>query len=206
MNTGETPGSAQLDTDMKSFLQYLLEMPVMRNRESPKSLQLTVDTKPPSIPSKLLGKIGPYQIHHHDDADEPAISVRHKGKQVGILPIVRVGKEITFDIPTMSRKHSGKRALVKDLVPKIYAMVADNIAPIVSSETQSTGGRSVWARLSKMRQVTASASPYARSSISTPVSPNLPKIDNYSPEKHDKTVYATRDYVLKVGSNKKRIR
>jgi len=117
----------------------------------------TVSPKIPRSKSTKLGNIGPYEVHHHED-DELAgeiVSVRHGGKQVGQFDIRRSGRNspIRIDFPTMTAAHRGKKALVKNLVPKVYAMIADKIGTVESGEQQTKGGRSIWARLAKMRSV-----------------------------------------------------
>jgi len=53
----------------------------------------------------------------------------------------------------MTAAHRGKKALVKNLVPKVYAMIADKIGTVESGEQQTKGGRSIWTRLAKLRPV-----------------------------------------------------
>ena len=122
----------------------------------------TVSPKVPKSKSRKLGNIGPYEVHHHeyddfrDDGYSPEmVSVRHGGKQVGEFEINRGGRKspIRIEFPTMAAAHRGKKALVKNLVPKVYAMIADKVGTLESGEQQTKGGRSIWARLSKMRPV-----------------------------------------------------
>ena len=137
---------------MKSFSQFLQEdFPMME--PSSRHAGNTFTTRIPDGPSTKLGRIGPYEVHHHHEIDQ--VSVQHKGKQVGVMDISNVGRgRISINMPEMHRKHSGKNALVRNLVPKVYSMIADKIAPIESGTTQTPGGRSIWKRLAKMKPVT----------------------------------------------------
>lgn len=161
---------------MKSFLQYITEdMPV----ETGYSLRASggrshVSKTPRQSKSTLLGKIGPYEVHHHarDDEDGPTISIRHKGVQVGEMGLTRTGKHVEVSEPMMVGAHRGKKALVKNLVPKVYSMIADKIAPVQSGEIQTGRGRSVWRRLSSLRPLKIH-SPYSVERFTHPNHPTL---------------------------------
>ena len=137
---------------MKSFKQFLKEdFPMME--PSSRHRGHTFTARIPDGPSTKLGRIGPYEVHHHHEIDQ--VSVQHKGKQVGVMDIANIGKgRISIVMPEMHRKHSGKNALVRNLVPKVYSMIADKIAPVESGTVQTPGGRSIWRRTAKMRTVT----------------------------------------------------
>jgi len=161
---------------MKSFLQYITEdMPV----ETDYSLRTSggrshVSKTPRKSKSTLLGKIGPYKVHHHarDDWDGPTISIRHKGVKVGEMGLKRTGKHVEVSEPMLVGAHRGKNALVKNLVPKVYSMIADKIAPIQSAEIQTNRGRSVWRRLSSLRPLNIH-SPYSVERFTHPNHPTL---------------------------------
>lgn len=117
-----------------------------------------ISSLPPEEPMKHIGTIGPYKIIHHSE-DHPefdggVVSVVHKGKQVGEFPLIRNGKYYVPRIPVIAGAHRSKKALVKNLAPKVYAMIADKIGPIESETHHTSGGRSIWRRLAKMRPVT----------------------------------------------------
>lgn len=141
---------------MKRFKQYLAEdMP--EYQEGGGARNHTVSPKLPKTPSTKLGNIGPYEVHHYENAtglDDEMVSIQHRGKQVGQFTFYRVrNRPIRIDFPTMAAAHRGKKALVKNLVPKVYGMIADKFGTIESGEQQTKGGRSIWTRLSKMRPV-----------------------------------------------------
>lgn len=115
---------------------------------------------PPEEPMKHIGTIGPYKIIHHSQ-DHPEfhggiVSVVHKGKQVGEFPLMRNGKYYVPRVPVLAtaHRHRSKKALVKNLAPKVYAMIADKIGPIESETHHTSSGRSLWRRLAKIRPVT----------------------------------------------------
>lgn len=161
---------------MKSFIQYITEdMPV----ETDYSLRASggrshVSKTPRKSKSTLLGKVGPYEVHHHarDDWDDPTISIRHKGVQVGEMGLVRRGKHVEVSEPMVVGSHRGKNALVKNLIPKVYSMIADKIAPVQSGEMQTKRGRSVWRRLSALRPLKIH-SPYSIERFAHPKHPTL---------------------------------
>ena len=142
---------------MLRFKQYLLAEDMPEYQDGGGAREHTVSPKIPRSKSTKLGNIGPYEVHHHEDDDLAGeiVSVRHGGKQVGQFDIRRDGRKlpIRIDFPTMTAAHRGKKALVKNLVPKVYAMIADKIGTVESGEQQTKGGRSIWTRLSKMRPV-----------------------------------------------------
>ena len=156
---------------MKSFLQYITEdMPAEVNY----GIRPSVSKKPRQSKSKLIGKIGPYEVHHHarDDEDGPTISIRHKGDQVGQMELLRAGKHVQVSEPMVVGSHRGKNALVKNLIPKVYSMIADKIAPVQSGELQTKRGRSVWRRLSALRPLKIH-SPYSIERFAHPKHPTL---------------------------------
>lgn len=109
----------------------------------------------PNVPA-ILGKIGPYKVMHHPhhgEAESEAISIIHRDKQVGVVPIERYKGRISPSYPMVAPGHSSKRARVKNLVPKVYAMIADKLGTVESGSEQTPGSRSVWARLARMRDV-----------------------------------------------------
>ena len=160
---------------MKRFSEFLLEFPMVE--PSSRHRGHTFTSRIPDGPSTKLGNVGPYEVHHHHEIDQ--VSVQHKGKQVGVMDISRVGRgRISINMPEMHRKHSGKNALVRNLVPKIYSMIADKVAPIESGTHQTDGGRSIWRRTAKMRTVTVGTPAGSRAPTSVnvythPRHPNL---------------------------------
>jgi hypothetical protein len=146
---------------MKRFLQYLAEdMP--HQVESRVGLRSSPSRTPPESKSIHLGNIGPYSIHQHPyDTGETGekegmmISIRHKGKHIGEMTVARSddSPHLTVDWPNLHRSHRGKRAKVKNLVPKVYGLLADKLGTIDSSGVQTAGGRSIWRRLAGMRKV-----------------------------------------------------
>ena len=162
---------------MKSFLQYITEdMPV----ETDLSLQTlggrsSVSKTPRQSKSSLLGKIGPYEVHHHARSAKlgASISIRHKGVQVGEMGLSRANpKYVEVVQPMVVGAHRGKNALVKNLVPKVYSMIADKIAPVQSGEMQTSRGRSLWRRLSSLRPLKIH-SPYSVRRYTHPNHPTL---------------------------------
>jgi hypothetical protein len=144
--------------ELKSFKQYLLAEDMPEYQDGGSVRGHTVSPKIPRSKSTKLGNIGPYEVHHYKNAtgyDDEMVSLHHDGKQVGQFTFYRGGRNapIRIDFPTMAAAHRGKKALVKNLVPKVYGMIADKIGTVESGEQQTKGGRSIWTRLSKMRPV-----------------------------------------------------
>lgn len=109
----------------------------------------------PEIPAQL-GKIGSYRIFHHknhEEAGSEAVSIVHRNKQVGVIPIERYSGRISPSYPMVAAGHSSRRARVKNLIPKVYGLMADKLGTMESGSEQTPGSRSVWARLAKMRDV-----------------------------------------------------
>jgi len=145
---------------MKRFLQYLAEdMP--HQEEGRVGLRSSPSRNAPESKSVHLGNIGPYSIHQHpfDNGEtgdnEGIISIRHKGKHIGEMTIARSddSPHLTVDWPNIHPSHRGKKAKVKNLVPKVYSLLADKLGTIDSSGVQTAGGRSIWRRLAGMRKV-----------------------------------------------------
>ena len=144
----------------KSFKQYLLEVPMVFSANKgvkPWSTpEEALGLKPGSMEKKLLGKIGSYEVHHYTDPYNEIVGVSHKGKHIGEFPIEEDGYidgHININQPTVHPSHRGKNAKTRNLVPKVYSMIAKHIAPIASGDQQSLGGRSIWKRLAKMHDV-----------------------------------------------------
>lgn len=109
----------------------------------------------PEIPTEL-GKIGSYRVFHHknhEEAGTEAVSIVHRNKQVGVIPIERYSGRISPSYPMVAAAHSSRRARVKNLMPKVYGLIADKLGTIESGSEQTPGSRSVWARLARMREV-----------------------------------------------------
>ena len=109
----------------------------------------------PEIPAQL-GKIGSYRVFHHknhEEAGSEAVSIVHRNKQVGVIPIERYSGRISPSYPMVAAGHSSRRARVKNLIPKVYGLMADKLGTMESGSEQTPGSRSVWARLAKMRDV-----------------------------------------------------
>ena len=167
---------------MKSFKQYLLEAPEMALHSGrPDYLSRLV----PSVPGKLIGKIGSYSlIRPHEehplypDAFEKVYHLVHKKQIVGIFPVQRLlGGRATIFNPVIHKTHAGKNAKVKDLVPKVYGTLADKLKlTIESGDEQTRGSRSVWRRLAGIR----------------PVHMNYDgKVTVYNPAKDERRAYST---------------
>ena len=104
-----------------------------------------------------MGRIGRYEIHHHQDDDTSSSTafITHGGRTIGNIPLGHMGKNIvTPEGPSIHPAHRGGKAKVKNLMPKVYAMIADKLGKTVESDlTQTKGSASVWARLAKMRKI-----------------------------------------------------
>lgn len=148
---------------MKSFKQYLLEAPQMYNTGGrPEYLPRLV----PSVPGKLIGNIGSYSLilpheehplYPDPDGYENVYHLVHKKQIVGIFPVSHIdpgGRRANIYNPMIHKTHAGKNAKVKNLVPKVYATLADKLRlTIESGDSQTRGSRSVWRRLAKIRPV-----------------------------------------------------
>jgi hypothetical protein len=175
--------------DMKTFKQYLLEMPVERPWAA--SRRYEHSTKPNADPNTKykgqLGNIGPYEVHHiQDELGSDTVTVLHGGKQIGVFPLVDGGrhngkKVVSVDKPNIHPSHRGEKAKVSELAANVYGMIADRFGGVISGPTQTKGSRSLWGGLAKMRQVSA----VDTSRRKTKIAP----IDNYDPKKHDSIVY-----------------
>ena len=140
------------------------------------------------LPSKLIGRIGPYSLvlpHNQNVAGEdlnfPAdrtYHIVHGKKIVGELPTEKYGRShISVNSPIVHADHAGKRARVKDLIPKMYGLLADKTnKKIESGGEQSKGGRSVWRRLAGIRPVMMDNS-------------RTGTIELYDPKKHERMAY-----------------
>lgn len=160
---------------MKRFSEFLLEFPMVE--PSSRHRGHTFTSRIPDGPSTKLGNVGPYEVHHHHEIDQ--VSVQHQGKQVGVMDISRVGRgRISINMPEMHRKHSGKNSLVRNLVPKVYSMIADKVAPIESGTHQTGGGRDIWRRVAAMKRVTVGtpAGSRAPTSVRVHTHPNHPNL------------------------------
>ena len=152
---------------MKRFLQYLSEsrrvlsedMPIVTGQgERPDGFQYSTTSSMP----EHLGNIGPYQVHHfeeHPDVGGEAIVVHHEGKQVGVFPIFNAGRRsgrniVGVDVPNIHPAHRGKKAKVRGLASKVYAMIADKFGGVISGHKQTPGSQSLWRNLAKMRKAT----------------------------------------------------
>ena len=139
---------------MKRFLEYISEdFPQFEQQ----LMGGSISTHTPEEPIKHLGNIGPYKIVHHShdhrDFTGGIVSVLHKGKQVGEFPLVEKGKYLNVYSPMLLRTHRGKKALAKNLAPKVYGMIADKIGSIESETKHTIGGRSLWRKVAKLRPV-----------------------------------------------------
>lgn len=148
-----------------SFKQYLNESKRVLSEDMP--IVDYAGQRPPgfeystrsTIPEHR-GNIGPYQVHHvedHPDVDGPAFTVHHEGKQVGLFPIVYMGKRsgrniVTVDMPSLHPAHRGKKAKVRGLASKVYGMIADKFGGVISGHHQTPGSQSLWRNLSKTRR------------------------------------------------------
>lgn len=172
---------------MKSFKQYLSEEPIQVSGWPRGRSKYLVGQKP-MLPSKLIGRIGPYSLvlpHDQDVAGEDlhfsadrTYHIVHGKKIVGELPTENYGRSrISVRSPIVHADHAGKLARVKDLIPKMYGLLADKTnKTIESGEVQSKGGRSVWRRLAGIRPVMMD-------------NPNTGTIELYDPKKHEKMAY-----------------
>ena len=174
---------------MKTFKQYLSEMPVERPWAA--SRRYVHSTKPNADPNTKhiahLGNIGSYEVHHiQDNMGADTVTVHHEGKQIGVFPLVDGGRRngrsiVAVDTPNIHPSHRGGNAKVSGLGAKVYGMIADRFGGVISGPTQSAGSRSLWATLAKMRQVSAVDTSQRKNKIAT--------IDKYNPDKHDSIVY-----------------
>jgi len=172
---------------MRSFKQYLSEEPIQISGWARGRSRYLVGQKP-MLPSKLIGRIGPYSLvlpHDQDVTGEDlnfsadrTYHIVHGKRIVGELPTENYGRShITVRSPIVHADHAGKRARVKDLIPKMYGLLADKTNKIIQSgEEQSKGGRSVWRRLAGMRPVMMDN---ARTGT----------VELYDPKKHEKMAY-----------------
>jgi len=149
---------------MKSFKQYITETPILDATSRGVSKYLTKQP-PPMVPGKLIGRVGSYSlIRPHDIEDilqryshrvDDIYHIVHKKKIVGELPVSVSQFGMTVHNPMIHYEHAGKKAKVRNLVPKLYGLLADKTnRRIYSGLTQSLGGASVWERLAFMRPVT----------------------------------------------------
>lgn len=153
----------------------------------------------PNMPT-MLGKIGPYKVMHHPhhrEAESEAISIIHRDKQVGVVPIDRYQGRISPSYPMVAPGHSSKRARVKNLVPKVYGLIADKLGTVESGSEQTPGSRSVWARLARMRDVQIKGPRSKPKPIVTYTHPDHPRasvdakrFDYYSRRYRDMKAYA----------------
>jgi len=142
---------------MKTFKQFLAEdMPILQDYGRAPGYDFSRKISSP----RNIGKIGPYSVWHHEEHPEAgdAVSVHYKDKQIGVVPLAWAGtfqgKRLVQSVnPSFDRNHRGKKAKVKNLVPKVYAMIADKIGALESGDQQTHGSKSVWNRLSKMRPI-----------------------------------------------------
>jgi hypothetical protein len=86
------------------------------------------------------------------------VSVHYKDKQIGVVPLAHAGtfqgkRLVQSSNPSFDTAHRGKKAKVRNLVPKVYGMIADKVAALESGDYQTDGSKSVWKRLSKMRPI-----------------------------------------------------
>lgn len=152
---------------MLRFKQYLSEsrrvlsedMPIVSGQgERPMGYHYSTTSSMP----EHLGNIGPYQVHHfeeHPDVGGEAVVVHHDGKQIGVFPIHydsrRSGRKIIgVDVPNIHPEHRGKKAKVRGLASKVYAMIADKFGGVISGNSQTPGSQSLWRNLAKMRKAT----------------------------------------------------
>lgn len=187
---------------MKTFKQFLAEdMPILQDYGRAPGYDYSKKIQVP----RHIGRIGPYTVWHHEvhpESDSEAVSVHHGNKQIGVVPFQRVGKyrgkeTIQPDNPSFDREHRGKKAKVRNLVPKVYSLMADNIAQMESGDYQTHGSRSVWKRLSKMRPVNVRGSYYGSRShdVTTYGHEDHPNFTMDSPDYSDykrRHEYATR--------------
>jgi len=144
---------------MKTFKQFLAEdMPILQDYGRAPGYDFSRKVQLP----RNIGKIGPYTVWHHEDnhpeTNSEAVSVHYKDRQIGVLPLVWAGtfrgkRLVQASNPSFDRDHRSKKARVKNLVPKVYAMIADKVSAIESGDQQTHGSKSVWNRLSKMRPI-----------------------------------------------------
>jgi hypothetical protein len=143
---------------MKTFKQFLAEdMPILQGGGRAPGYDYSRRIQVP----RNIGKIGPYTVWHHEEhpeASEEAVSVHYKDKQIGVVPLAHAGtfqgkRLVQSSNPSFDTAHRGKKAKVRNLVPKVYGMIADKVAALESGDYQTDGSKSVWKRLSKMRPI-----------------------------------------------------
>ena len=169
---------------MKSFKQYILEMPVITKQSA------RYDDRDYPAPPMHIGSVGAYKIIHTPDEDFADTSstgifhIMHNKKRVGYIPYEHDGANtLHMQGPNLMRTHRGKKAKTKNLMPKIYGLISDKMKKKIQSDTlQSIGGASIWRRLAGMRKVTVKH-----------YNPDeLPKYrikGRYIPDQHEKIVY-----------------
>jgi hypothetical protein len=133
---------------MKSFSQYITEEPIIDDHVVSKRY---VHAEGPT----LLGKIGRYDIHHFQhDRESSTVFITHNGKTIGNVPLGHYKTKVVPEGPSINPTHRGKKAKVKNLMPKVYTMIADKLRKTIESDsTQTKGSASVWARIAKMRKL-----------------------------------------------------
>ena len=143
---------------MKTFKQFLAEdMPILQDYGRAPGYDFSRKIYSP----RNVGKLGPYTVWHHEEHPETnseAVSVHYKDKQIGVVPLVYAGtfhgrRLVQASNPSFDRNHRSKKAKVKNLVPKVYGIIADKIAALESGDQHTHGSKSVWNRLSKMRPI-----------------------------------------------------
>ena len=170
---------------MKTFIQYITEEPTINNQTTSKRY---IHTQGP----RLLGKIGRYEIYHHqDERDSSTAFITHNGKTIGNVPLGHYGKKVVPEGPSIHPAHRGGKAKVKNLMPKVYAMIADKLGKTIESDNiQTKGSASVWARLAKMRKLKI-AHRRGLSLINHPVAGIIDAAD-YNEHRRDHNFYLTR--------------
>lgn len=166
---------------MKSFKQYILEMPIIIRGHS------RYDDK--SYPGpKHIGRVGSYSVTHVPDADMDDTTgifhIIHNNKRVGYIPYESDGVDtLHFQGPSLMNSHRGKKAKTNNLMPKVYGLIADKMKKKVQSDNyQTRGGASIWRRLAYMRKVTVRH--FNRDE------PSQTRIKGrYIPDQHEKIVY-----------------
>jgi lysozyme len=158
--------------------RYLNEEPIAMSPEvdasyNERSFYVPMDAHPAVFNSGKfkIGEVGPYHIHKmgnetHYHITHPNESGSHK--LVGTVQISRTDRKensgfhkatghsthLSVSHVRVHQDHRGKKSKVEDLVPKVYQAIANhNQSPLLAGSDQSTGAKSVWARLAKIGKV-----------------------------------------------------
>ena len=160
--------------------RYLNEEPIAMPPEvdaeyKERSFYVPMDAHPAVFNSGKfkIGEIGSYHIHQMGNETYPDYHITHPNesgshKLVGTVQISRTDRKknsgfhkatgysthLSVSHIRVHKDHRGKKSKVEDLVPKVYQAIANhNQSPVLAGSDQSTGARSVWARLAKIGKV-----------------------------------------------------